>query len=255
MTAKMTAMNAHRAALCCCLSIAAAMMGNSLCVPSLNSTRGQIVACGGTGDKQDAAGPQPFVGPMPMASQGEEEGEKPIQKSSEKANAQPKQDAVKESSKKVEQQGQEVGEEPEPEPEPEEEHAEESDPKQEEVAYEGETTCDDDAPRDVWLESSGYANNQPLAQSYIDAGCLIEYPERWYGAHWYTGWGEQIASLRVGDIVHVDGLEIMICGSFDVNYHLNTCEDVRAAYPTEYLFATCYGDGSGWEKISYGYPV
>lgn len=92
-------------------------------------------------------------------------------------------------------------------------------------------------------------------QDLVDAGYLVEFVHRWWAAHWYTDWGQQIQAMRPGDIVHIDDITIQIAGSVNVPHSGATIQDVRADLPTEYLFQTCYGEGCDYMLIQYGYPV
>ena len=92
-------------------------------------------------------------------------------------------------------------------------------------------------------------------QDLVDAGYLVEFVHRWWAAHWYTEWGQQIQAMRPGDIVHIDDITIQIAGSVNVPHSGATVQGVRADLPTEYLFQTCYGEGCDYMLIQYGYPV
>lgn len=102
-----------------------------------------------------------------------------------------------------------------------------------------------------WLETQGWGADQGL----VDEGYLVEWDPHFWAAHWYTDAGQAIQAMQAGDIVHIDGTDVVICGSFDVPYDGMYVDDVRAEWPTEWLFQTCYGPGEPYMMIKYGYPV
>lgn len=102
-----------------------------------------------------------------------------------------------------------------------------------------------------WLETQAYGVNQAVTDEGVFGTCT----DRWWVAHWWTSEGRIIQEMEAGDIVHIDGETVLIAGTFEIPRGNSTLEGVRAAYPTEYLFQTCYDDESTMMMVHYGYAV
>lgn len=175
------------------------------------------------GPSAPIAGPAPFVGPM-KADDGGDEPESEARTSPEPdENESPRHRLIVADPE---------WEDEEPEDEPEAEEPE-------------------DEAGEWWLSTGASGCDQGL----IDAGYLVEWDYHLWAAHWYTDYGRIIQAMQPGDLVHIDGTTVRIAGSFDVPYDGGSVEDVRASWPTEYLFQTCYGSGYSSMMMKYGYPV
>lgn len=115
-----------------------------------------------------------------------------------------------------------------------------------------ETAYEEDAPQadggEWWLDVGARGMDQGL----VDMGYLVEWDWNYYCAHSYTSYGEVIAALQAGDVVHIDGGTVLICGADDFLAD-GYVWDVREVYPDAVIFQTCYIGGSDYVMIKYGY--
>lgn len=124
----------------------------------------------------------------------------------------------------------------------------ETDFAEDETSDGGQAVEESGGPNEYWFEVGGRGDGQDL----LDAGYLTEWESEYYCAHNYTSHGEMIAALQVGDLVHVDGGTVRICGCLDFSKD-GYYEDIREILPDEVCFQTCYPDGSNLVMIKYGY--
>lgn len=97
-----------------------------------------------------------------------------------------------------------------------------------------------DGPEEYWLYSSYHG----ASQSAIDAGGIVEFYDHYYAAHNYDA-GSVFYGFDSGDIVHIDGQDVVIDGAAYFNYNVDYYEDVMDTVGWgSYVFQTCLGAGS-----------
>lgn len=97
-----------------------------------------------------------------------------------------------------------------------------------------------DGPEEFWLSSSYHG----ASQSAIDAGGIVEYYDRYYASHNYDA-GGIFYSFSPGDVVHIDGQDVVIEGSAYFDYNANNYWDIQNVIGYDaYGFQTCTGPGS-----------
>ena len=95
-------------------------------------------------------------------------------------------------------------------------------------------------PEEFWLSS----NYHGASQSAIDAGGIVEFYDHYYASHNYDA-GGIFYNFSPGDVVHIDGQDVVIEGSAYFDYNANNYWDIQDVIGTDaYGFQTCTGPGS-----------